>query len=93
VDFDWDDGNRDKNRRHGATDDEIEQALQDPNARIAGTVIVGSERRVIVLGRARDSGKYLRIVYTVREISGRSAVRPISAVEMTRPERRRYRKA
>jgi len=55
--------------------------------------LVRGEWRSILLGRARASGKYLRIVYTLRHSADcNELIRPISAVEMTPSERRRYRK-
>jgi uncharacterized DUF497 family protein len=90
VDFDWDDGNRDKNLRHGVHDWEIQEAFQDPRKAAQGYQIVDGEKRRVVLARAASSGKYLRIIYTIRG-EGRSAmIRPISAVEMPGPARRRY---
>jgi uncharacterized DUF497 family protein len=91
VDFDWDVGNRDKNLRHGVHDWEIEEAFEDPRQqRIGRSQAVNGEARFINLGRSRTSGKYLKIVYTVRIRVGRRFIRPISAVEMTPSERRTY---
>ncbi len=90
--FDWDDGNRDKNLRHGVHDWEIEEALADPRRRVVGKANIGGEKRIIALGRSRASGKYLKVVYAVRIGSGRRYVKPISAVEMSGQEKRIYRK-
>jgi uncharacterized DUF497 family protein len=91
VDFDWDEGNTDKNLRHAVHDEEIEEALEDSRRRLIGQAPdVSGEVRLIVLARARTSGKYLKIVYTVRVRGGRRLIRPISAVEMTPSERRTY---
>jgi uncharacterized DUF497 family protein len=90
VDFDWDEGNRDKNVRHGVHDWEIEEAFEDPRRIVQGSQIVDGERRRVVLARAVSSGKYLRIIYTMR-VEGRSTrIRPISAIEMPGSARRRY---
>jgi uncharacterized DUF497 family protein len=90
VDFDWDDGNRDKSVRHGVHDWEIEEAFEDPRRIAQGSQTVDGERRRVVLARAVSSGKYLRIIYTMR-VEGRSMrTRPISAIEMPAPARRRY---
>jgi hypothetical protein len=40
VDFDWDDGNRDKNLRHRVHDWEIEEAFEDPRKIAQGSQIV-----------------------------------------------------
>ncbi len=89
MEFDWDEGNRDKNRGHGVQDWEIEEALEDDRSFIVERLIVDTEERFVVLGRALTSGKYLRVVVTVR-MWGRRLVRPISATEMSRRNRRRY---
>jgi len=65
--FNWDDGNIDKNLKHGVQDWEIEEACQDPRSKIMMTQFVQDEKRYILLGRASTSGKHLRIVYTLRE--------------------------
>jgi uncharacterized DUF497 family protein len=89
--FDWDDGNIDKNLRHGVQDWEIEEACQDPRSRIIGYRLVKGEWRYVLLGRSATSGKYLRVVYTLRTApDGESLIRPISAVEMSAAQRRRY---
>ena len=92
MDFDWDEGNRDKNLRHGVHDWEIEEALED---KAGGGGELGEfygELRRDFLGRSRTSGKYLRIIYTVRKEHGVRWYRPISAREMSPSERRRYRR-
>jgi uncharacterized DUF497 family protein len=89
--FDWDDGNIGKNLRHGVQDREIEEACQDPRSRIIGYRLVKGEWRYVLLGRSAISGKYLRVVYTLRTGSdGEILIRPISAVEMSAAQRRRY---
>lgn len=89
--FDWDRGNIGKNTKHGVTDGEIEAAFSDPFRRSLGTVIVNDEERFVLLGRAGHSGKYLRIVYTIRKsFSGERRIRPISARPMSSAERTIY---
>lgn len=90
MEFEWDEGNRDKNRRHGVEDWEIEEAFEDPRRVSLGRTRYPSEERFVVLGRSLTSGKYLRVVYTERQGSGLTYVRPISAYEMAQAERRRY---
>jgi uncharacterized DUF497 family protein len=91
--FDWDEGNIGKNLSHGVQDWEIEEACEDAWARVIDYQWVRGEQRSILLGRARTSGKYLRVVYTLRRgADGEELIRPISAVEMTPSERRRYRR-
>jgi len=91
--FDWDDGNINKNLKHNAQDWEIEEACQDPYAQIVEYQFLGEEKRYVLLGRSATSGKYLRVVYTLRSsLVGDILIRPISAVEMNAAQRRRHRK-
>jgi len=91
MEFDWDEGNRDKNLSHGVGDAEIEEALEDRFAILAAKLTVRREVRYVLLGRASGSGKYLRVVFTVRMKRGRRLIRPISAIEMSDRNKRRYR--
>jgi len=61
--FDWDEGNIDKNLKHGVHDWEIEEACQYPR----------DEKRFILLGHAATSGKYLRVVYALRQAQSKAA--------------------
>jgi uncharacterized DUF497 family protein len=91
MEFDWDDGNRDKSLfRHGVHDWEIEEAIEDPKVLVIRKADVRREPREVLLGRSATSGKYLRVIVTYRIRAGRRQVRPISAVEMTRREKRQY---
>ena len=89
--FQWDAGNIDKNRTHGVHDWEIEEALLDPKGRRIDKMVINHEERFLWLGRASSSGKYLRVVYTLRrDAEGSLLFRPISVVEMSLSEQRRY---
>ena len=90
MEFDWDDGNRDKNLKHGVHDWEIEEAFGDRRRISLGTTRIEGEMRGVVLGRSMTSGKYLRIVYTIRRRANLILIRPISAFEMSQSERARY---
>jgi len=92
MDFDWDDGNRDKNLKHGVHDWEIEEALRDSHQIRDSRREVMQEERFMLFAGARTSGKYLRIVYAIRVKDGRDFIRPISAMPMRRGPRRRYRR-
>jgi hypothetical protein len=93
VDFDWDEGNSGKSlQRHDVSDDEIEEAFEDPSA---VRLVLGSshgELRRELLARVDSSGRLLKIVYTMRIRGDRILFRPISAQDMDRGERARYRK-
>ena len=90
MDFDWDEGNRDKNLRHGVHDWEIEEAFEDPRRFMSGAHRIRGEQRRTLFARSRTSGQYLRIVYTERRRGPRRLIRPISAMRMERAERARY---
>jgi uncharacterized DUF497 family protein len=93
MEFDWDEGNIDKNLvKHNVQDWEIEEALLDARAVVLFRRRVGGEDRRVVLGRSQTSGKYLRVVFVVRINDRRRLYRPISAVEMNQRERVRYRR-
>jgi uncharacterized DUF497 family protein len=92
VEFDWDEGNEGKNLRHGVHDWEIEEALLDLDLVRVNRRVVEGEERFAVLGRAEGSGRYLKIIYTVRVRGRTRLVRPISAVDMDASERASYRR-
>ncbi|MBI3814586.1 MAG: BrnT family toxin [Nitrospinae bacterium] len=90
--FDWDDGNINKNLfRHGVHDWEIEDTFLDPHRFSLGKNNIHGEARHILLGRSEVSGKYLRIIYTIRASAlGEKLIRPISAYEMSSTDRKLY---
>jgi uncharacterized DUF497 family protein len=92
VEFDWDEGNEGKNLKHGVADWEIEEALTDTGVVRLNRRIIDSEVRFAVLGRAVGSGRYLKIIYTVRVRGQTKLIRPISAVDMGSAERALYRR-
>jgi uncharacterized DUF497 family protein len=88
--FEWDDGNRTKNReKHRVSQAECEQVffnaplLLFPDVRHSQT-----EPRYYVLGRTH-AGRHLFVVFTVRG----SLIRVISARDMSRKERKVYEQA
>jgi uncharacterized DUF497 family protein len=90
--FDWDKGNRAKCQKHGVSPEEIEFVLSHPVAiRPAKTVYV-QEQRSYAMGRNAE-GRYIFIVFTIRQIEGEDRLRPISARYMHRKEIERYEKA
>ena len=84
--FEWDEGNRDKNLKHGVENRECEQMffneplviLDDPKHSMA-------EERLAALGRT-DAGRLLVVIYTIRG----SKIRVISARDMSKKERLYY---
>lgn len=87
--FDWDDGNRGKVQKHGVSLDTIE-ALFSQTLRVEpdpSTV----EARMRAVGRALD-GRYVFLVFTLRERDGWRLIRPISARYMHQREVRAFEK-
>lgn len=88
-DFEWDEGNRTKNRKHGIEAGEIEQLFRHEYV-LEGRVVEPphEEPRWLALGRD-DRGRRLALVFTRRG----DRLRPISCRPMRRKERRRYEEA
>src|SRR5689334_25325091 len=83
--FDWDQGNREKCRKHGVTLAEIE-ALFHGDVRIAPSPKLGhTEERFVAVGRTAE-GRPLFVAFTLRSRFGRQLIRPISARYMHRKE-------
>lgn len=87
--FEWDEGNRDKNLKHGVNNWECEQVFfNQPLLLLEDPVHSVAEDRYAAFGRT-DAGRALVIVFTVRI----SRIRIISARDMNRKERRFYEKS
>lgn len=88
MEFDWDDGNRDKCRKHGLTVAEIEYALSH-GARTAPDVAHSvAEQRFIAIGRT-SAGRPVFVAYCWRG----AKLRPVSARYMHAREAVRYEQA
>lgn len=87
--IDWDDGNREKCRKHGVSLAEIEAVLTgDP--RVAPDVAHShSEDRFIAVGRTGEN-RPVFVAFTLRVKHGRTFIRPVSARYMHRKEAERY---
>jgi hypothetical protein len=85
TEFDWDEGNREKCRKHGVSLAEIEALLAgDPRVAPDRRHSHGEER-FIAVGRTTQ-GRPIFVAFTVRERLGIRLVRPISARYMHRKE-------
>lgn len=85
IHFDWDDGNRDKCRKHGLTLEEIEHALAQ-GARVAPDPAHSAlEQRFIAVGRT-PAGRPVFVAFCWRG----ERLRPISARYMHAREVARY---
>lgn len=87
--FDWDDGNWPKCGKHGVTKGEIESlflgspAVQsDPNHSL-------EEQRLRAIGKTSD-GRFLLVVFTLRDKTSGHHIRPISARYMHAKEITHY---
>jgi hypothetical protein len=83
--FDWDGGNRDKCQKHGVPVGEVESLflgmlLVAPDIRHSS-----SERRFRAVGLT-SQGRYLFVVFTMRETGETLLIRPISARYMHKKE-------
>lgn len=87
--FDWDDGNWPKCGKHGVAKTEIEQALQDGPLILADRNPQTEETRFNAVGK-NEHGRYIFIVFTLRNKDDQIFIRPISARYMHRKEIEHY---
>lgn len=84
--FDWDDGNRNKNRKHGVEWEDVESIFFGDfifEGRI--TEPAHSESRYLILGKDWH-GRFLTLIFTIRK----GKPRAISCRKMRTKERERY---
>lgn len=74
--FDWDDGNWPKCGKHGVSRTEIEEMLTGTPAVLADPF--PEEARMRAIGTSA-AGRYVFVVFLLREIDGQTKLRPISA--------------
>jgi hypothetical protein len=90
--FDWDDANRDKCQKHGVSIREIEHVLGHAETYLAPDVRNSEiEPRFIAISR-NPNRRFTFVIFTLREIDGRTLRRPISARYMHKKEIARYEK-
>lgn len=85
--FDWDESNWPKCGKHGVSREEIEEMLSGHPA-----VMVDphpEEPRMRAIGQT-DAGRHVFVVFMLREIGGRTKLRPISARYMHQKEVTHY---
>lgn len=87
VEFEWDEGNRDKNRlKHGVTTEEAESVFADPNS-----IVIPDEKhseveeRSAIVGKSKERRK-LFVIFTWRK----GKLRIISVRRMHKKEVERY---
>ena len=76
--FDWDDGNRQRCRKHGLTELQIEAVLRGPLRTFPDVEHSAAETRYLGIG-CTEAGRHVLIAYTLRLVGGRRLIRPISA--------------
>ena len=91
--FHWDEGNREKCQKHGVSLDEIEYALTSGAMMILPDLKHSdAEDRFIATGQSRN-GRYLFVIFTLRERDGNNIIRPISSRFMHEREVKKYEQA
>jgi uncharacterized DUF497 family protein len=86
--FDWDEGNWPKCAKHGLTKVDVESVF-DGSPSIFPARDAADETRRFAVGRNTE-GRYVFIVFTLRDKDGASLIRPISARFMHEKEVRNY---
>lgn len=81
--FDWDEGNWPKCGKHGVSREEIEQVLLGTPAVMPDPHM--DEPRLRAIGKT-DAGRYVFLVFLLREGHAKTKLRPISARYMHRKE-------
>jgi uncharacterized protein len=89
--FDWDSGNRDKCQKHGVSLQEIEGLFERPVMILPDQAHSTTEQRSLAIGKT-EAGRYVFLIFTIRERDGKSYVRPISARYMHKKEIETYEK-
>lgn len=89
LEFEWDEGNNQKPKKHGLTLEETEEAFFDENKIIfADWKHSATEQRITLLGKTKKR-KLLNITYTIRG----NKVRVITARPINKKEVKLYEKA
>ncbi len=76
--FDWDAGNLEKCQKHGVSVAEIEHLFARPHTIRVDVEHSLAEERLKAIGTT-DTGRYVFLVFTIRERNGERFIRPISA--------------
>ncbi|CAN5916662.1 BrnT family toxin [soil metagenome] len=83
--FDWDSGNLDKCRKHGVSIEEIESLFTRSPAIMVDTTHSGEEERLRAIGTT-EAGRYIFLVFTIRDSNAGRSIRQISARYMHKKE-------
>lgn len=85
--FDWDDGNWPKCGKHGVSRTEIEEVLSGEPTVLGDPF--PEETRLRAIGKSA-AGRYVFVVFMLREINSQTKLRPISARYMHEKEIAHY---
>jgi uncharacterized protein len=91
LEFDWDEGNREKCEKHGLSIREIESLFQSPLSVFPDPEHSSKEERFIGIGKT-DEDRSVFIVFTLRRRDEAVLIRPISARYMHKKEIDHYEK-
>ena len=83
--FDWNEGNWPKCGKHGVSKAEIEHVLRSSPFVLPDRYPEDQETRFDAVGQNAD-GRYVLVVFTLRDKAGRRLIRPISARYMHQKE-------
>ena len=87
--FDWDAGNRAKCGKHGVSVVEVEGLFKRSLLIIPDESHSRGEERLRAVGKT-GRGRSVFLVFTIRELSGKRVIRPVSARYMHRKEVKHY---
>ena len=87
--FDWDEANRDKCERHGVAVATIETLFRQPLAIVPDPAHSRIETRFKAIGQI-ETGRYVLMVFTLRQRADALLIRPISARYMHQKEIKHY---
>ena len=87
--FDWDEGNWPKCGKHGVSKAEIEHVLRGSLFVLPDRYPQDKETRFDAVGQNAD-GRYVFVVFTLRNKAGQRLIRPMSARYMHRKEIENY---
>jgi uncharacterized DUF497 family protein len=87
--FQWDHGNREKCQQHGVSRAEVESLFRLMPGVYDDRDHSVQERRMRAIGQT-DAGRYVFVAFTVRDVKGRTLIRPISARYMHEKEAQHY---
>lgn len=89
--FQWDEGNQEKCRKHGISEDVIEDVFTRPVMIVHDDGHSGDETRFKAIGKSRDN-RHVFVVFTLRKDDETVLIRPISARYMHQKEITAYEK-